>query len=128
MGKTEKGAVWLDPNLTSPYEFYQYWRNVEDQSVSLCLRAFTFLDIKEINRLIALQGSEINEAKKVLAYEMTALIHGKEEAENNAEDSSREDEMILRQQLLSRLDQARWKTRERMSELDQQILQDRKNP
>ena len=81
MGKTVKGALWLDPKKTSPYEFYQYWRNVEDASVERCLALLTFLPMEEVRRLGALKDSEINEAKKVLAYEVTKLIHGEEEAQ-----------------------------------------------
>ncbi len=80
MGKTEKGALWLDKEKTSPYDFYQYWRNVGDDDVENCLKLLTFLPMEEINRLAALKGSEINEAKKVLAYEVTKIIHGEEEA------------------------------------------------
>lgn len=80
MGKTEKGAVWLDPDLTSPYEFYQYWRNVEDSSVEKCLSLLTFLPMDEVRKLAALQDAEINKAKEVLAYEVTKIVHGKEEA------------------------------------------------
>ncbi|MDO5377155.1 MAG: tyrosine--tRNA ligase [Clostridia bacterium] len=80
MGKTEKGALWLDPSKTSPYDFYQYWRNVDDQDVKKCLGLLTFLPMDEVNRLGALEGSAINEAKKVLAYEVTKLVHGEEEA------------------------------------------------
>lgn len=81
MGKTEKGAVWLDKEKTSPYEFYQYWRNVNDADVEKCLALLTFLPMDEVRRLGALEGAEINEAKKVLAYEVTKIIHGEEEAE-----------------------------------------------
>jgi len=80
MGKTEKGALWLDKEKTSPYDFYQYWRNVGDDDVENCLKLLTFLPMEEIDRLAALKGSEINEAKKVLAYEVTKIIHGEEEA------------------------------------------------
>ena len=80
MGKTEKGALWLDKKKTTPYEFYQYWRNVDDADVEKCLALLTFLPMEEVRRLGSLQGSEINEAKKVLAYEVTKLIHGEEEA------------------------------------------------
>ena len=80
MGKTEAGALWLDPAKTTPYAFYQYWRNVDDQDVEKCLALLTFLPMDEVRRLGALQGSEINEAKKVLAYEVTKLVHGEEEA------------------------------------------------
>ncbi|HAA63924.1 MAG TPA: tyrosine--tRNA ligase, partial [Thermoanaerobacter sp.] len=80
MGKTEKGAVWLDPNKTSPYEFYQYWRNIADADVEKALALLTFLPMDEVRRLGALKDKEINEAKKVLAYEVTKLIHGEEEA------------------------------------------------
>ncbi len=81
MGKTEKGALWLDPDLCSPYDFYQYWRNVADQDVEKCLKLLTFLPMDEVNRLARLEGSEINEAKKVLAFECTKLVHGEEEAQ-----------------------------------------------
>ena len=80
MGKTEKGALWLDAEKTSPYDFYQYWRNIDDKDVSKCLGLLTFLPMDEVRRLSALEGSEINEAKKVLAYEVTKLVHGEEEA------------------------------------------------
>jgi tyrosyl-tRNA synthetase len=81
MGKTEGGAVWLDKEKTSPYDFYQYWRNVNDSDVEKCLALLTFLPMSEVRRLGALKDSEINEAKKVLAFEVTKLIHGEEEAE-----------------------------------------------
>ncbi|MFZ5989790.1 MAG: tyrosine--tRNA ligase [Bacillota bacterium] len=80
MGKTEKGALWLDPNKTPPYEFYQYWRNIHDADVIKCLKLLTFLPMEEINELAKLKDQEINNAKKVLAYEVTKLIHGEEEA------------------------------------------------
>lgn len=80
MGKTEKGALWLDPTLCSPYDFYQYWRNIADQDVAKCLSLLTFLPMDEVRRLSALQGSEINEAKKTLAFECTKEVHGEEEA------------------------------------------------
>lgn len=80
MGKTAKGAVWLDSNKTSPYEFYQYWRNVDDGDVIKCLKMLTFLPLEQIDELAKLEGSEINKAKEVLAYELTALVHGKDEA------------------------------------------------
>ena len=85
MGKTEKGALWLDPNKTSPFDFYQYWRNVDDKDVGKCLGLLTFLPMDEVRRLSALQGSEINEAKKVLAFEVTKLVHGEEEAHKSAD-------------------------------------------
>ena len=85
MGKTEKGALWLDANKCKPYDFYQYWRNVDDQDVEKCLALLTFLPMDEVRRLGALQGSEINEAKKILAYEVTKLVHGEEEARKAAE-------------------------------------------
>ncbi|MGE4277168.1 MAG: tyrosine--tRNA ligase [Lawsonibacter sp.] len=81
MGKTAKGAVWLDPNKTSPYEFYQYWRNVGDADVLKCLRMLTFLPIEQIEEMDGLDGSQLNTAKELLAYELTTLVHGKEEAE-----------------------------------------------
>ena len=85
MGKTEGGALWLDPEKTSPYEFYQYWVNVADSDVRNCLALLTFLPMEEVERLGALEGSEINEAKKILAYEVTKQVHGKEEADKAAE-------------------------------------------
>ncbi len=80
MGKTEKGALWLDADKCSPYDFYQYWRNVDDADVEKCLGLLTFLPMDEVRRLGALQGSEINEAKRVLAFEVTKNVHGEEEA------------------------------------------------
>ena len=80
MGKTAKGAVWLDPNKTSPYEFYQYWRNVDDGDVLKCIRMLTFLPLEEINKMDSWEGSELNKAKEILAYELTKLVHGEEEA------------------------------------------------
>ncbi len=80
MGKTEKGALWLDPEKCSPYDFYQYWRNVDDADVEKCLGLLTFLPMDEVRRLGALQGSEINEAKRILAFEVTKNVHGEEEA------------------------------------------------
>ena len=81
MGKTASGAVWLDPNKTTPYEFYQYWRNVGDQDVLKCLRMLTFLPIEQIDEMDTWEGSQLNTAKEILAYELTALVHGTEEAE-----------------------------------------------
>ena len=80
MGKTEAGALWLDPEKTTPYQFYQYWRNVDDKDVEKCLALLTFLPMDEVRRLGALRDSEINEAKKILAFEVTKLVHGEEEA------------------------------------------------
>lgn len=80
MGKTVNGALWLDPEKTPVYDFYQYWRNVDDQDVVKCLKLLTFVDINEIERIEALEGQEINESKKLLAYEVTKLVHGEEEA------------------------------------------------
>jgi tyrosyl-tRNA synthetase len=80
MGKTEKGALWLDPEKTSPYDFYQYWRNIADADVEKCLSLLTFLPMDEVRRLGSLEGAEINQAKKVLAYEVTMLVHGEEKA------------------------------------------------
>ena len=85
MGKTEKGALWLDPNKTSPYEFYQYWRNVEDDSVETVLNMLTFLPVEKIKELTAYKDERINEAKKVAAFEITKLIHGEEEAKKAEE-------------------------------------------
>lgn len=81
MGKTVGGALWLDPKKTSPFDFYQYWRNVDDADVEKCLALLTFLPMDEIRKLGALEGAEINEAKKILAYEVTKLVHGEEEAQ-----------------------------------------------
>ena len=80
MGKTASGAVWLDPNKTSPYEFYQYWRNVNDADVIKCLRMLTFLPLEQIDEMVQWEGSQLNRAKEILAYELTALVHGDEEA------------------------------------------------
>ena len=80
MGKTERGALWLDPELCSPYEFYQYWRNIADADVRNCLALLTFLPMDEVRRLGALKDAQINEAKRVLAFEITKLVHGEEEA------------------------------------------------
>ena len=80
MGKTEAGALWLDAEKTSPYNFYQYWRNVDDKDVEKCLSLLTFLPMDEVRRLGKLQGAEINESKKILAYEVTKLVHGEEAA------------------------------------------------
>ena len=80
MGKTQKGALWLSAEKTSPYEFYQYWRNVGDADVNKCLRMLTFLPMEEIDRLSALKDQEINKAKEILAFEVTKLVHGEEEA------------------------------------------------
>ena len=81
MGKTAAGAVWLDPNKTSPYDFYQYWRNVDDADVLKCIRMLTFLPLEEIEEMDKWEGAQLNKAKEILAYELTALVHGKEEAE-----------------------------------------------
>ena len=81
MGKTAKGAVWLDPNKTSPFEFYQYWRNVGDADVLKCIRMLTFLPLEQIDAMSSWEGSQLNEAKDILAYELTKLVHGEEEAE-----------------------------------------------
>ena len=81
MGKTEKGAVWLDPNKTSPYEFFQYWRNVGDADVIRCMKLLTFVPLEEIAEFEKLEGAELNKVKERLAYEITTMVHGKEEAE-----------------------------------------------
>ena len=81
MGKTASGAVWLDPNKTSPFEFFQYWRNVDDADVLKCIRMLTFLPLEEIDKMAGWEGSQLNEAKEILAYELTKLVHGEEEAE-----------------------------------------------
>lgn len=88
MGKTEAGALWLSPDKTTPYQFYQYWRNVDDKDVEKCLALLTFLPMDEVRRLGALRDSEINEAKKVLAFEVTKLVHGEDEARKAAEASA----------------------------------------
>lgn len=80
MGKTQSGAVWLDPKKTSPYDFYQYWRNVADADVLKCLRMLTFLPLEQIDKMDKWEGSQLNKAKEILAYELTALVHGEEEA------------------------------------------------
>ena len=85
MGKTQSGAVWLSAEKTTPYDFYQYWRNVDDSDVIKCLKMLTFLRLDEINELAKLEGSELNKAKEVLAHELTELIHGKEEADKAQE-------------------------------------------
>ena len=84
MGKTQKGAVWLDPNKTTPFEFYQYWRNVDDLK---CLRMLTFLPLEQIEEMDSWEGSQLNEAKEILAYELTNLVHGEEEADKAKEAS-----------------------------------------
>ena len=89
MGKTAGNAVWLDPNKTSPYEFYQYWRNVADDDVLKCIRMLTFLPLEKIEEMSGWEGSQLNRAKEILAFELTALVHGEEEAKK-AEASSRE--------------------------------------
>ncbi len=88
MGKTQKGAVWLDPNKTSPFEFYQYWRNVADADVLKCLRMLTFLPLEQIEEMDKWEGSQLNQAKEILAYELTKLVHGEEEAAK-AQESAR---------------------------------------
>ena len=88
MGKTQSGAVWLDPNKTSPFEFYQYWRNVADADVLKCIRMLTFLSLEEINKMESWEGSQLNEAKEILAFELTKLVHGEEEAKK-AQESAR---------------------------------------
>ena len=85
MGKTQKGAVWLDPNKTTPFEFYQYWRNVADADVLKCLRMLTFLPIEQIDEMDAWEGSQLNQAKEILAFELTKLVHGEEEAAKSQE-------------------------------------------
>ena len=85
MGKTEKGALWLDPEKTSPYEFYQYWRNIDDSEVENVMKMLTFLPVEEIEKLTHVEGEKINEAKKVAAYEITKLVHGEENAKKAQE-------------------------------------------
>ena len=88
MGKTQKGAVWLDPNKTTPFEFYQYWRNVDDSDVIKCMKMLTFLPLEEIKAMESWQGSELNKAKEILAFELTKLVHGEEEA-SRAQEAAR---------------------------------------
>ncbi len=88
MGKTQSGAVWLDPNKTSPFEFYQYWRNVADADVLKCIRMLTFLPLEEIDKMDAWEGAQLNTAKEILAYELTKLVHGEEEAKK-AQDAAK---------------------------------------
>ena len=85
MGKTKSGAVWLDPNKTSPFDFYQYWRNVDDADVIKCMRLLTFLPLEEIDEMAKWEGSELNKAKEILAYQLTELVHGEEEAKKAQE-------------------------------------------
>ena len=85
MGKTQSGAVWLDPNKTSPFDFYQYWRNVDDADVIKCMRLLTFLPLEEIDEMAKWEGSQLNKAKEILAYELTNLVHGEEEAKKAQE-------------------------------------------
>ena len=87
MGKTESGAVWLDPNKTSPFEFFQYWRNVNDNDVIKCLKMLTFLPLEEIEKMESWEGSQLNQAKEILAFELTKLVHGEEEANKALEAS-----------------------------------------
>ena len=88
MGKTQSGAVWLDPNKTSPFDFYQYWRNVGDADVLKCLRMLTFLPLEQIDKMDKWEGSQLNQAKEILAFELTKLVHGEEEA-TKAQESAR---------------------------------------
>ena len=88
MGKTASGAVWLDPNKTTPFDFYQYWRNVGDADVLKCIRMLTFLPLEQIDAMDAWEGSQLNQAKEILAYELTKLVHGEDEA-NKAQEAAR---------------------------------------
>ena len=88
MGKTQSGAVWLDPNKTSPFDFYQYWRNVDDADVLNCIRLLTFLPLEQIQEMESWEGSQLNRAKEILAFELTSLVHGEEEAKK-AEEGAR---------------------------------------
>lgn len=85
MGKTQSGAVWLDPEKTSPFDFYQYWRNVADDDVLKCLRMLTFLPLEQIEEMDQWEGSQLNQAKEILAFELTKMVHGDEEAEKAQE-------------------------------------------
>lgn len=89
MGKTQKGAVWLDPEKTTPFEFYQYWRNVADADVLRCIRMLTFLPLEEIDKMDAWEGAQLNQAKEILAFELTKMVHGEEEAKK-AMDAAKE--------------------------------------
>lgn len=88
MGKTAKGAVWLDPNKTTPYEFYQYWRNIDDADVIKCIKMLTFLPLEEIEKMESWEGAQLNKAKEILAYELTKLVHGEDEA-NKADSAAK---------------------------------------
>ena len=88
MGKTQSGAVWLDPEKTSPFDFYQYWRNVADADVLRCIRMLTFLPLEEIDKMDSWEGAQLNTAKEILAFELTKLVHGEEEAQK-AQESAR---------------------------------------
>ena len=88
MGKTQAGAVWLDPNKTSPYDFYQYWRNIDDADVMNCMRKMTFLPLEQIDEMDTWKDAKLNEAKDILAWELTSLVHGEEEA-NKAREGAR---------------------------------------
>ena len=88
MGKTQKGAVWLDANKTTPFEFYQYWRNVDDADVIKCLKMLTFLPLDQIEEMAKWEGSQLNKAKEILAFELTKMIHGEDEA-NKAQEGAR---------------------------------------
>ena len=83
MGKTQSGAVWLDPEKTTPFEFYQYWRNVSDADVLKCIKMLTFLPLEEIEAMESWEGSQLNRAKEILAYELTNLVHGEKEAQKH---------------------------------------------
>ena len=85
MGKTQKGAVWLDPEKTTPFEFFQYWRNIDDADVIKCLKMLTFLPLEQIQEMESWEGGELNKAKEILAYELTSLVHSKEEADRALE-------------------------------------------
>ena len=85
MGKTQSGAVWLDPNKTSPFDFYQYWRNVSDADVLKCIRMLTFLPLEEVDAMDQWEGSQLNQAKEILAFELTKMVHGEEEAKKAQE-------------------------------------------
>lgn len=103
MGKTVGGAVWLDPAKTSPYEFYQYWRNVGDQDVIKCLKMLTFLPLEEIAEMEKWEGAELNKAKEKLAYELTALVHGEEEATKADVKPQRQYSFLVQQRICQNL-------------------------
>lgn len=119
MGKTASGAVWLDPNKTSPYDFYQYWRNVDDADVLKCIRMLTFLPLEEIDKMDSWEGAQLNKAKEILAYELTKLVHGEEEAKKQ---KLQQRQSLLAEMQLTCLQQSLKQTALQMMKLMQLIL------